>query len=254
MKQRASTICLASAITVCATSLTPSTAHAGDSVVVTDIRLDGLKRIEAGTLLANLPIKRGDTFTDDKASQAVRAIYDTGLFSDVNVSLEGDVVVVHVVERPAIAEIDFSGIHEFEKDNLTKALRAVGLSRGRPFDKALIDKAEQELKRQYLTRGYYAAQVETTTTPVDSGRVSVLFSVIEGVFGKHAARRNGTVDAELVFLVHEERSLFEREARRRSGSPALVLSESRLSGVQDRFDSGVADARQEGDVSDAQPA
>ncbi|HWT38538.1 MAG TPA: outer membrane protein assembly factor BamA, partial [Paraburkholderia sp.] len=180
MKQRASTICLASAITVYATTLTPSLAHADESVIVKDIRLDGLKRIEPGTLLANLPIKRGEVFTDDKASQAVRAIYETGLFNDVIVSLDGDVVIVRVVERPAIADIDFAGIHEFEKDNLTKALRAVGLSRGRPFDKALIDKAEQELKRQYLTRGYYAAEVQTTTTPIDSGRVSVLFSVVEG--------------------------------------------------------------------------
>jgi len=99
MKQRASTICLASAITVYATTLTPSLAHADESVIVKDIRLDGLKRIEPGTLLANLPIKRGEVFTDDKASQAVRAIYETGLFNDVIVSLDGDVVIVRVVER-----------------------------------------------------------------------------------------------------------------------------------------------------------
>ncbi|MGF6601452.1 outer membrane protein insertion porin family [Paraburkholderia sp. GAS448] len=180
MKQSASTICLASAITLCATTLLPMSAHADQPVTVKDIRIEGLTRIEAGTVLANLPIKRGDVFTDDKASQAVRAIYDMGLFNDVRVSLDGDIAVVAVVERPAIADIDFAGIHEFEKDNLTKALRAVGLSRGRPFDKALIDKAEQELKRQYLSRGFYAAEVRTTTTPIDNGRVSVLFSVIEG--------------------------------------------------------------------------
>ncbi|MFP3547842.1 POTRA domain-containing protein, partial [Rhizobium sp. SIMBA_035] len=92
----------------------------------------------------------------------------------------GNVVIVQVLERPAIGTIDFAGIHEFDKENLTKALRAVGLSQGRYYDKALVDKAEQELKRQYLTRGYYAAEVTTTITPIDRNRVSVLFSVAEG--------------------------------------------------------------------------
>ncbi|MFP3693580.1 POTRA domain-containing protein, partial [Burkholderia sp. SIMBA_048] len=83
------------------------------------------------------------------------------------IDTDGDVVVVQVIERPAIGTIDFAGIHEFEKDNLIKALNSVGLSLGRYFDKALVDKAEQELKRQYLTRGYYAAEVTTTVTPID---------------------------------------------------------------------------------------
>jgi outer membrane protein insertion porin family len=155
-------------------------AHAATSFVISDIRIDGLQRVEPGTVFAYLAIKKGDTFTDDKASKVISALYATGFFSDVDVSAEGDVVVVKVSERPAIGTIDFGGIHEFDKDNLTKALKAVGLSPGRYYDKALIDKAEQELKRQYLTRGYYAAQVTTTTSPLDRNRVGVLFSVIEG--------------------------------------------------------------------------
>lgn len=98
----------------------------------------------------------------------------------MRIATEGNVVVVQVLERPAIGTIDFSGIREFDKDNLIKALRAVGLSQGRYYDKALVDKAEQELKRQYLTKGFYAAEVTTTVTPIDRNRVSVLFAVIEG--------------------------------------------------------------------------
>nr|WP_133646210.1 outer membrane protein assembly factor BamA [Paraburkholderia flava] len=159
-------------------------AHAADSFVVRDIRIEGLSRIEPTTVFSYLPIKQGDTFTDDKASEAIRKLYETGFFNDVKISTEGDVVIVQVQERPAIGTIDFSGIHEFDKDNLTKALTAVGLSQGRYYDKALVDRAEQELKRQYLTRGYYAAEVTTTITPIDRNRIAILFAVIEGPSAK----------------------------------------------------------------------
>ncbi|HEY4298118.1 MAG TPA: outer membrane protein assembly factor BamA, partial [Paraburkholderia sp.] len=159
-------------------------AHASEPFVVSDIRIEGLQRIEPGTVFAYLPIKQGDTFSDDKASAAIRALYATGFFSDVSISTEGSVVVVHVQERPAIGTIDFAGIHEFDKDNLTKALNAVGLSPGRYYDRALVANAEQELKRQYLTRGYYAAEVTTTVTPIDRGRVGILFTVVEGPSAK----------------------------------------------------------------------
>ena len=138
--------------------------------MVQDIRIDGLQRIEPGTVFAYLPIQRGDIFSDDKASEAIRALYATGFFNDVKILTEGAVVIVQVTERPAIGTIDFSGLREFDKDNLSKALRSVGLSQGRFYDMALAQKAEQELKRQYLTHGYYAAEVKTTVTPIDQDR------------------------------------------------------------------------------------
>ncbi|WP_347554442.1 outer membrane protein assembly factor BamA [Robbsia sp. KACC 23696] len=159
-------------------------AHAAAPFVVQDIRIEGLQRVEPGTVFAYLPIKKGDTFTDDKASAAIRALYATGFFNDVRVDVEGATVVVQVSERPSIATIDFTGTKEFDKDTLSKALRSSGMAPGRYFDKSLADKAEQELKRQYLTRGYYAAEVTTTVTPVDRSRVAILFSVIEGPSAK----------------------------------------------------------------------
>ncbi|WP_116137316.1 outer membrane protein assembly factor BamA [Trinickia diaoshuihuensis] len=160
-------------------------AHAATApFVVKDIRIEGLQRVEPGTVFSYLPIKRGDTFTDDKASEAIRALYATGFFSDVRIATDGDVVIVNVAERPAIGEIDFSGLHEFDKDALTKALKSVGLSPGRYYDKSLVDRSEQELKRQYLTRGFYAAEVTTTVTPIDNSRVSILFAVNEGPSAK----------------------------------------------------------------------
>jgi outer membrane protein insertion porin family len=160
-------------------------AHAATTpFVVKDIRIEGLQRIEPGTVFSYLPIKQGDTFTDDKASEAIRALYAAGFFSDVRIATEGDVVIVSVVERPAIGSIDFAGLHEFDKDALNKALKAVGLSPGRYYDKSLVDRSEQELKRQYLTRGFYAAEVTTTVTPIDNSRVSILFTVNEGPSAK----------------------------------------------------------------------
>lgn len=164
--------------------LSPASFAATGSFVISDIQIEGLRRIEPGSVFSYLTIKRGEVFSEDKASEAIRALYATGFFDDVRIETRGAVVVVKVQERAAVSAIDFSGIHEFDKDNLTKALRSVGLSQGSSYDKALVSKAEQELKRQYLTRGYYAAEVTTTVTPIDLNRVTVLFSVREGPSAK----------------------------------------------------------------------
>ncbi|CDY79748.1 Outer membrane protein assembly factor YaeT precursor [Caballeronia glathei] len=184
MKAKILWSCCSRALALVGLGVTAVSANATDSFVIADIRIEGLQRIEPGSVFAYLPMKQGDTFTDDKASEAIRALYATGFFNDVQVATQGNVVVVQVQERPAISQIDFAGLHEFDKDNLTKALNSVGLSQGRSYDRALVDKAEQELKRQYLTRGFYAAEVTTTVTPVDRNRVSILFSVAEGPSAK----------------------------------------------------------------------
>jgi outer membrane protein insertion porin family len=152
--------------------------------VVKDIRVEGLQRVEPGTVFGYLPVRVGETFTDDKGADAIRALYNTGFFKDVQIRAEDGVLVVQVEERPAISQLEFVGIKEFDKDTLRRSLRAVGVAEARYYDKALIDKAEQELKRQYVARGYYAAEVQTTVTPVDRNRVSVVFNVEEGPVAK----------------------------------------------------------------------
>lgn len=149
-----------------------------------DIRVEGLQRTEPGTVFSNLPFRVGDVYDDDRGSAAIRALYATGLFSDVRLNVQGDVLVVEVQERPTISGITFSGNKEFNNDILTKALRDIGIAEGRPFDKALSDRAEQEIKRQYLSRSLYGAEVVTTVTPVENNRVNVNFSVVEGDVAK----------------------------------------------------------------------
>lgn len=145
-----------------------------------DIRVEGLQRVEAGTVFASMPVKVGDSYSDEKAAASIKALFALGLFKDVRIEVNSGVLVVIVEERPTVADVDFSGTKEFDKDVLKKALRDIGLADGRPFDKALVDRAEQELKRQYINRSMYAAEVVTTVTPIERNRVNLSFSVVEG--------------------------------------------------------------------------
>ena len=147
---------------------------------VEDIRVEGLQRVEAGTVFGSIPVRIGDTYSDDKAGASIRALFGLGLFNDVRIDVDGKVLIVVVQERPTVAEVSFTGTKEFDKDVLVKALKDIGLADGRPFDKALADKAEQELKRQYINRSMYAAEVVTTVTPIERNRVNLSFAVSEG--------------------------------------------------------------------------
>jgi outer membrane protein insertion porin family len=163
-----------------ATAMLSLSAWAVEPFKLKDIRVEGLQRVESGTVFASLPFRIGDFYNDESGAAAIRALFALGLFKDVRLDTQGDVLVVIVEERPSISEIQWVGLKEFDKDALTKSLKEVGLSEGRPFDKALADKAEQELKRQYITRSLYGAEVQTTVTPVDRNRVNLTFTVTEG--------------------------------------------------------------------------
>ncbi|MFN4897995.1 MAG: outer membrane protein assembly factor BamA [Burkholderiales bacterium] len=163
-----------------AAAISSMSAWAIEPFKLKDIRVEGLRRIESGTVFASLPFRVGDMYNDESGAAAIRALFALGLFKDVRLDAQGDVLVVIVEERPSISEVEWVGLKEFDKDVLLKALKDVGISEGRPFDKALADKAEQELKRQYITRSLYGAEVVTTVTPVDRNRVKLTFTVTEG--------------------------------------------------------------------------
>jgi outer membrane protein insertion porin family len=194
------------------------------------------------------------TPTDDhKGAAAIRALFALGLFKDVRLEVNNDVLVVIVEERPTVADVDFSGNKEFDKDVLKKALRDIGLTDGRPFDQALADRAEQELKRQYINRSLYGAEVVTTVTPIERNRVNLTFTSPrasrahqgnphrgqQGVFSESTLQ--GPVrprHRRLAELVHQVRPVFARQAQCRSGDAALVLPDARLPGVPHRFHPG----------------
>ncbi|MDH5512851.1 MAG: outer membrane protein assembly factor BamA [Gammaproteobacteria bacterium] len=157
-----------------------SASLAMESFVIRDIRVEGLQRISAGTVFNYLPVKVGDTLTESKSQDAVRALFKTGFFRDVQLEQDGNILIVSVVERPSIAGIKISGTREMSEDDLKKGLKEVGLAEGRVFNKSLLDRVEQELRQQYFSRGYYAVSIQPTVTPLERNRVDLNIDVAEG--------------------------------------------------------------------------
>lgn len=150
------------------------------SFVVQDIRLKGLTRIAPGTVFNYLPVKVGDTFDDRRSGDAIKALFKTGLFEDVQLEREGDVLVVIVQEREAISQITFSGNDNMKTEDLTKALKEIGFAEGEVYDKSKLDKVTQELKRQYFAQGKYGVRIDTKVTRLEGNRVAIAIDVSEG--------------------------------------------------------------------------
>ncbi|MCG3200816.1 MAG: Outer membrane protein assembly factor BamA [Gammaproteobacteria bacterium] len=150
------------------------------SFVVQDIRLKGLSRISPGTVFNYLPVKVGDTFDDRRSADAIKALFKTGLFEDVQLEREGDVLVVIVKEREAISQITFSGNDNMKTEDLTKALKEIGFAEGEVYDKSRLDKVTQELKRQYFAQGKYGVRIDTKVSRLEGNRVAIAIDVSEG--------------------------------------------------------------------------
>ena len=162
----------------------PLAANAFTPFVIGDIRIEGMQRTEPGTIFGQLPVKVGQQFTDDLATEAVRRLYATGLFSDVRIETANRVVVVVVQERATIASLSFSGMREFEPKGMTDSLRQIGFGDGRVFDQSMLEQAEFELRQQYLAKGKYAAEITSTVTPLPRNRVGINFDVFEGAVAR----------------------------------------------------------------------
>ena len=180
MKSIAQRFRLRSVTSLVAMAFATQLAWAVDPFTVRDIRVEGLQRVEPGTVFASLPVRVGETYNDEKGAAAIRSLFGLGLFNDVRLEVQGDVLVVIVQERPTVASVEFAGNREFSNEVLQGVLRDAGLAAGRPYDRALADRAEQELKRQYINRSLYGAEVQTTVTPSERNQVRLTFNVTEG--------------------------------------------------------------------------
>ncbi|HEY0562515.1 MAG TPA: outer membrane protein assembly factor BamA [Methylophilus sp.] len=165
-------------------ALLSNLAYAIEPFEIKDIRVEGLQRTEAGTVFNYLPIQVGDIMDDDKATQAIKSLYATGFFKDVRIESEGNVLLITVQERASVAQIDFSGNKSFPSDKMKEGLKGIGISEGQIFDKSQLDRAEQEIKRQYLSQGKYSASVKAIVSPLERNRVAVRFEIEEGVVAK----------------------------------------------------------------------
>ena len=172
----ASALASATAMTATAQTVTPFT--------VSDIRIDGLQRISAGTVFTYLPVERGDTLDQAAAGDAIRALYKTGFFEDVRLDQQGSILVVTVTERPAINKLTITGNKDLKTEDLTKNLNEIGISEGSTFDRLALDKVTQELNRAYNNRGKYNAEIAPTVSRLDRNRVDVTITIKEGKAAK----------------------------------------------------------------------
>jgi outer membrane protein insertion porin family len=147
---------------------------------VADIRVDGLQRISAGTVFSYLPVERGDTLDRARSTEAIRALFKTGFFSDVVLERQGDVLVIKVVERPAINTITLEGNKELKTEELMKGLKSIGLAEGETYNPLNLDRVTQELTRQYNNRGKYGVSIEPIISQLDRNRVDVKIVIAEG--------------------------------------------------------------------------
>ena len=152
----------------------------GDSWVVRNFEVEGAQRIAEGTIYNYLPINIGDTITSQRVQEAIRAIYATGFFRDVEFRRAGDTLIIAVLERPSIEEFTIEGNQEIETEQLEESMRNVGLSRGRVFDQSVLENVRQALTEQYFSRGRYAVKVDTPVEEIGDNRVRVAINIEEG--------------------------------------------------------------------------
>lgn len=176
----ASTSILKTVVLGLALLLSLSTSRAA-SVPIEDIRIEGLQRISAGTVFNYLPVKVGDSLAPGDTAKIIRILYKTGFFKDVSLAQDNGVLVIDVQERPAIGTIEIEGNKDIETEALTQALKDIGLSEGRVFNRSILDRIEQELRRQYFSRGKYAMELESKVTPLERNRVAIRIEISEGV-------------------------------------------------------------------------
>ena len=159
-------------------------AWALEPFIIRDIQVEGLQRLDVGTVLTYLPVSAGDRIDDRSAAQAIRALYDTGLFKDIALDSNNDVLVVRIQERPLITKFEIEGPKKLDKDELKKSLSEAGLAEGELFRRALLDGVEQEMQRQYYSNGFYGVQITTEVEEQPNNQVEIRIDVIEGEVAK----------------------------------------------------------------------
>jgi outer membrane protein insertion porin family len=158
----------------------PQAAPSPDNFTVGDIRVEGLQRISEGTVFNYLPVNIGDHLDGQRIGEAMRALYATGFFRDVELRRDGNTLLVVVIERPSIAKFELKGNKDIKTEDLQKSLRNVGLATGKTFDRSVLDEVKQYLTDQYFSRGKYAVRVDTKITDLPGNKVDIVVDIKEG--------------------------------------------------------------------------
>jgi outer membrane protein insertion porin family len=174
--------------------------------IISDIRVEGLQRISAGSVFAALPVAVGDVVDERTIRAATRSLFATGNFDDIQIGQDGNVLVIIVTERPSISEINIEGNKAIETDALLDGLKNAGLAVGQVFQRSTLEGMQQELQRQYVMQGRYDAKIETEVIPEPRNRVNIKIDVDEGTV---AAIKHINVVGNTVFTDKELRDEFE---------------------------------------------
>ncbi|HMB38788.1 MAG TPA: outer membrane protein assembly factor BamA [Wenzhouxiangellaceae bacterium] len=187
-----------------------SLSASAQTFTVDEIRVDGLQRISEGTVFSFLPVEIGQRMTPSLARSSVRDLYRSGFFEQVEIGREGGILVVKVVERPAISLVQLDGNDKIPSESLLPALAEIGIAEGEVFDQLAIDRIQQELIREYFNQGHYAVKVDPQVTELDRNRVSVVIQIEEG---KQAKIRHINIVGNETFKEKELRDEFESDAK-----------------------------------------
>lgn len=174
--------------------------------LINDIRLDGLQRISAGTVFNALPIAIDDDVNASELAEAVRSLFKTGYFQDIQMGRDGDVLVITVVERPSISEIKIEGNKTIKVEDLKKGLKQSGLAEGEVFQQATLDAIRLELERQYVAQGRYGASIKANVEPQPRNRVDITIDIKEG---KVSVIKHINIVGNKVFSNEDLMDLFE---------------------------------------------
>src|SRR5450830_1777684 len=147
---------------------------------ISDIRINGLQRVSAGSVFGALPLNVGDEANDRRLVDSTRALFKTGFFQDIQLSREGDVLIINVVERPSVASIEFEGNKAISTEDLMKGMKQSGLAEGEIFQRATLEGVRNELQRQYVAQGRYSASVDTEVVAQPRNRVGLKIKIDEG--------------------------------------------------------------------------
>jgi len=172
---------------------------------VNDIRLEGLQRVEPGTVFRNFPVNSGELVGQTEISAAMRKLFASGYFEDVNVSRDGDDLVLYLKERPAVSLIRLEGNEILKDEALLEGLKNSGLQEGDVFKRATLDRIRQDLLRLYVGQGRYGASVQTEVEPLPGNRVALNIDIKEG---KVAVIQHINIVGNTIFTDEELKELF----------------------------------------------
>lgn len=147
---------------------------------VGDIRIEGLQRISEGTVYNYLPVNIGDLLDQRRVAEALRAMYATGFFRDVEIRRDGGTLVIAVLERPSIESFEIKGNKDIKTEDLQRSLRNVGLATGKTFDQSVLEEVKQYLTEQYFSRGKYAVRIDAKVEEVPGNKVKLNVDIVEG--------------------------------------------------------------------------